>query len=336
MSQRTTGIKGAPGFGPLVEEFDAIAALNAFYVKHGWDGRYRQIGKGRLHVALVSRVTERLAFGSESVNRRIWGQTRSADGVFSIMIAVTEANILVNGRELSRNRMIIAPPNESMDMVLGRGAYPLTFLVPVDTFIEYCQTTDDDEAPAAIRTLTVYSFGDDALDPIRQLILEAIGHAPDPKVDALFEESLLIELARLINSDECQRVTRDPYLRLRKRDTTRRAIEYIHDNITENIRMEDLCELCSSSLSTLERRFKRFLHVSPKQYILAARLNHVRRDLLDPDYSNLSIAEIAMRYHLLHMGRFSAHYQMLFGRLPSEDREIAMDAASQARTQYRA
>ncbi|MGI9233127.1 MAG: helix-turn-helix transcriptional regulator [Woeseiaceae bacterium] len=336
MPRQTKVIEGAPGFGPLREEFDAIEALNAFYTTHGWDCQYRQIGKGRLHVSLVSRVTERLAVGSESVNRRIWGQTRSADGVFSVMIAVTKANILVNGRALSRTRMIIAPPNESMDMVLGRGAYPLTFLVPVGTFNEYCHTTDDDEAAAAIRTLSVYSFGDDALDPIRKLILEAIGNKPDPEVDTLFEESLLIELARLMNSDECQKVTRDPYLRIRKRDTTRRAIEYIHDNITENIRMEDLCELCSSSLSTLERRFKRFLHVSPKQYVLTARLNRVRRDLLDPDYFDLSIAEIAMRYHLLHMGRFSAHYQMLFGRLPSEDREIAMDVASEFESQHRA
>jgi AraC-like DNA-binding protein len=85
--------------------------------------------------------------------------------------------------------------------------------------------------------------------------------------------------------------------------------------------------VCSTSLSTLERRFKKFLGVAPKHYILAAQLNRVRSDLLDPDHFDLSIAEIAMRYNLLHMGRLSAQYQILFGRLPSEDREIAMNGA---------
>jgi AraC-like DNA-binding protein len=327
MLQRARGIKGAPDFGPLVEEFNAIEVLNAFYVAHGWDCQYRQVGEGRLRVAVASHGTEQLVYGQESVNRRIWGHARSADGVFSVIFAATKANILINGRALNRARMFIVAPNESVDIVLGRGADPLTILIPVDTFSDCCPTTDSDETAAASRTLNVYEFGDNDLEPIRQLVLEALGKKPEPEKDAAFDESFLIELARLLKSDECRKLTQDPYLRLHKHSVTRRAMTYIHDNIAETIRMEVLCELCATSLSTLERRFKRFLGVSPKHYILAARLNYVRRDLLHPDYFDLSIAEVAMRYNLLHMGRFSAQYQILFGRLPSEDREIAMNGA---------
>jgi AraC-like DNA-binding protein len=171
--------------------------------------------------------------------------------------------------------------------------------------------------------LTVCAFGDDALEPIQQLVLEALGDTSEPEGNAVFEKSFLKELARLLKSDGCQVVTEDPYGRLLKQDATRHAIAYIHDNLTESIRMEDLCEIYGTSLSTLERRFKRYLGVPPKHYILAARLNHVRRDLLDPQLFDNSIAEIAMRHNLLHMGRFSAQYQTLFGRRPSEDRAIA-------------
>lgn len=272
---------------------------------------------------MSSHVTEQLIYGRERVNRRIWGHASSGDGVFSVIFAVTKANILINGRALNKGRMFIVPPYESMDIVLGRGTDALTILVPVDTFNDCCPTTDSDETAAANRTMTTYKFGDNDLEPIRQLVLEALGSTREPEEESAFEESFLIELARLLKSDGCQVVTEDLYDRRRKHDATRRAIAYVHGNLKESIRMDVLCELCATSLSTLERRFKRLLGVSPTHYILAARLNRVRRDLLDPDYFDLTIAEVAMDYNLLHMGRFSAQYQILFGRLPSEDREIA-------------
>jgi len=328
VQQRATRIDSVPGFGPLVEEFNAIQALNAFYAAHGWECWYHQVGEGLLRAAVHSHVAEHLTCGREAVNRRIWGHARSGDGVFSVMLAVTKADILINGRELNRARMFIVPPNESMDIVLGRGADALTILVPVDTLNDCRPMTDSDEAAAATRTLTVYEIGDNDLEPIRQLVLGALGKTLEPEEDSEFEESFLNELARLLKSDECREVGPDPYLRLRKHEATRRAITYIHANLTESIRMEDLCELCATSLSTLERRFKRISGVGPKHYILAARLNRVRRDLLDPDHFDLSIAEIAMRYNLLHMGRLSAQYQALFGRLPSEDRAMAMNGGA--------
>ncbi len=327
MQQRATKIESAPGFGPLVETFDAVKTLNAFYVAHGWDCQYRQVGEGKLRVSVSSHVTEQLVYGREAVNRRIWGHARSGDGVFSVILAVTKADILFNGRELNTDRLFIVPPNESMDIVLAEGADALTILVPVDTLNDCRPTTDSHGTAAATRALTAYEFGNNDLQPIRQMVLGALGKTPEPEADSAFEESFLNELARLLKSDECREVARDPYLRLRKHDATWRAIAYIHDNLTDTIRMEDLCVLCATSLSTLERRFKRIAGVGPKHYILAARLNHVRCDLLDPDHFDLSIAEVAMRHNLLHMGRLSAQYLMLFGRLPSADREMAMNGA---------
>ncbi len=311
----------------MVEEFDAIQVLNAFYVAHGWVCQYRQVGEGQLHASVSSHVTEQLVYGREAVNRRIWGLARSGDGFFSVILAVTKADILFNGRELNTDRLIIVPPTESMDIVLSQGADALTILVPVDTMNDCRPATDSDETAAATRTLTVYEIGNNDLEPIRQLVLGALGKVSEPEGESAFEKSFLNELSRLLKSDECRVVTHDPYLRLRKHDATRRAMAFIHDKLTETIRMEDLCDVCSTSLSTLERRFKKFLGVGPKRYILTARLNRVRRDLLDPDHFDLSIAEIAMRYNLLHMGRLSAQYQILFGRLPSEDREMAMNGA---------
>jgi AraC-like DNA-binding protein len=316
-------ISAAEGFGPLVDEFDAIEALNVFYAGHGWDCQYRQVGEGKLRVKVVSQVTEQLVYGRERANRRIWGQAMSAGGVISVILAAKSTDILINGRKLSTDRMFIVPPNTSMDIVLGRGADALTILVPFDTFEDCCSMIDSDKSAALSRTLTACAFGDDALEPIRQLVLGALGNTPGPEAAAAFEKSFLKELAGLCKSDECQVVAEDPYRRLRKHDSTRRAIAFIHSNLRDTISMKELCDVCGTSLSTLERRFKRFLNVTPKHYILDARLNHVRRDLLDSRLSDLSIAEVAMRYNLLHMGRFSAQYNTLFGRLPSEDRATA-------------
>jgi AraC family ethanolamine operon transcriptional activator len=66
----------------------------------------------------------------------------------------------------------------------------------------------------------------------------------------------------------------------------------------------------------LEYAFESALGIPPARYILARRLNRVRRDLLTKRTDTVTAA--ASRRGFEHLGRFAAQYQDLFGELPSE------------------
>jgi len=320
-----TEINDAQSFGPLVEDFHAIKALSEFYVANGWDCHYQQIGKGPLRVEVVSRVMQDLVIGSISVSQRIWGHATSGDGMVSVSLYLNDADVAINGLRMDQDRLSIIPPNVGVDIVLGQGARPLTMFVPVDRYERYGLTIGGSEFAPATSKISVIDVGRENLDPLRRLSLGVLREYPNKEDVPALEDALLKELVRLVKEHKSDVLTRDPYNRLRKHDNILRVIQYIHEHLLEDISVETVCENCGISLSTLERRFNRFLEVTPKQYILAARLNRARRDLLDPLDFDHSIAELAMRNRLLHMGRFSENYKAQFGQLPSEERDIAMN-----------
>lgn len=68
----------------------------------------------------------------------------------------------------------------------------------------------------------------------------------------------------------------------------------------------------------LELAFREVLAATPTEYILAPRLNPVRRRLLGNGCEIGTLADLAMEYGSFHLGRSSREHKALFGDLPSE------------------
>ena len=107
----------------------------------------------------------------------------------------------------------------------------------------------------------------------------------------------------------------------------RKATEYIEDHPLDVVSVEALCRASACSLSTLERAFRDYFGIAPKQYLTIVRLSGVRRALLEPD-SERSIGDLASVWGFWHMSKFSADYKRLFGELPSATRRMALLSAS--------
>ena len=54
------------------------------------------------------------------------------------------------------------------------------------------------------------------------------------------------------------------------------------------------------------------------KFIRISKLNAIRRELLDTPPSETSVSAVALKYHINHLGRFSANYRELFHQYPSE------------------
>ena len=95
-------------------------------------------------------------------------------------------------------------------------------------------------------------------------------------------------------------------------------VDYIRKHYQQDISIQALAEIAHLSVSALERRFRKYLEKTPKQFINEVRLENARRLLVD---SNLSIAEVGYRCGFSDHSYFSRQFKALFEELPSELRQ---------------
>lgn len=95
------------------------------------------------------------------------------------------------------------------------------------------------------------------------------------------------------------------------------SIDYIRAHFRESIDIDELARVSCLSVSALERRFKKYLHKSPKQLINEIRLEHARRLLTN---SNDSIANIAAASGFADPSYFTRLFNRYFGCAPTDFR----------------
>ncbi|MFS8113752.1 helix-turn-helix domain-containing protein [Rhizobium jaguaris] len=96
----------------------------------------------------------------------------------------------------------------------------------------------------------------------------------------------------------------------------KRAIEYMHANVSSPMGIADIAEAAGTSVRALQAAFQQFKDTTPLNYLRAIRLEGARKALTDPATS-LSVAEVARSWGFSHMGRFAALYHQSFGEMPS-------------------
>lgn len=97
----------------------------------------------------------------------------------------------------------------------------------------------------------------------------------------------------------------------------RRARTFIHDNIAEPFRMEDLARAAGCGLRSLQAGFQVAFQVTPQHYIMRARLD-LAHSKLQLDSQEETVANIAYDCGFAHLGRFAQAYRKVFGQTPSE------------------
>jgi AraC-like DNA-binding protein len=98
----------------------------------------------------------------------------------------------------------------------------------------------------------------------------------------------------------------------------RAPVDYICENFASNISVESLANACNISVSALERRFKKHLDKTPRQYITEVRLDNARQMLLETDKP---IGTIALETGFADHSHFTRSYTQHFGETPSSARK---------------
>lgn len=97
----------------------------------------------------------------------------------------------------------------------------------------------------------------------------------------------------------------------------RAPVNYISQHFASPISVESLASACNISISALERRFRKHLGKTPRQYITEVRLDNVRQMLRE---TNKPVGMIAQETGFADHSHLSRAYKKQFGITPRQER----------------
>jgi len=97
------------------------------------------------------------------------------------------------------------------------------------------------------------------------------------------------------------------------------AIEYIHSHFASILTIESLADMCHMSVYHFIRTFKRYLNMTPHEYLLSYRLNQAKQMLWT---SSLSIEEIAIECGFNSASHFARAFKANSQTTPGQFRKM--------------
>jgi transcriptional regulator GlxA family with amidase domain len=111
---------------------------------------------------------------------------------------------------------------------------------------------------------------------------------------------------------------RQPAAVLSRQEAVGRAEAYVRANVGTLVPVSKLSRLVGLSERGLRSAFYGVHGVSPKRWMLAARLRDVRHALTEGTAGSTTVTGVATDYGFYELGRFAATYRAAFGEAPSE------------------
>lgn len=282
-----------------------------------WDIDFRLLSSNDFRATLTMFATETFQISRTSLQGKIDQYGKTPEGFRSIVIP---ANAAITyswlHKEVDGSNILIFPKDGTLDSVSYEGFD--VFVVDVrealiDDFIHIM---------GMVNLPSVFNQSEQYINLSPSFFLEF-----NQKTSYLLNENLSKPLSvqlsnQIIHSllsylDKSTFVKKVPSLTKRQTAVTR-AVDFIHQNISEKIFLKELCKETGMSERSLEYGFKKKYHISPNQYIKAYKLNEVKKELIAFRGSGIKISTIAGKYDFWHMGQFANDFKKHFGVLPSD------------------
>lgn len=181
--------------------------------------------------------------------------------------------------------------------------------------------------PASIHFREQFVFNDPFIYQIGLSLVEELHNSGCTGI--IYAESLLMVLTLYLLRKhsmiaECLPTTSKPIVK----HSLQRAIDYIKENLSQNITLENLAAVVNLSPYYFARLFKEEIGIAPHQYLIQQRVERAKQLLIE---GNLSLAQIANCVGFADQSHLSRHFKQHLGLSP---KALALYNRNRQNSQY--
>ncbi len=302
------------------DDFDEYAQV---LTNGRWDMDLEQLDRGQFTGDLVTLSVGPFVINHIKVNSRflIRGQTPQETSIFGLPVVMNSSGSWMR-KSLGLDTVQCLAPGQEYEAVSPAGFEAINCSVSRNSFETASDYEDCDSAVLDLDSNVSLACGRQTRGRMvsgLSRLLNQIQQNPD----FLEQQSCISDCSEGISEllGQLETVKDNPARTGRRRarnSVVARAVEYL-DSVQGNpVSVQQLRHQVNSSRSTLERAFAEHFGIKPKAYLMARRLNGVRKMLKTADPRESKISDVASRWGFWHMSQFAADYRRQFGELPSE------------------
>jgi AraC-like DNA-binding protein len=278
-----------------------------------------QLDPGRLsgHISHLSIDGLPVNVGSFSVGIRSRG-ILSPDRTTIGMLTSTKGHVLHWSRDMSAGDVLVTPPGVEYGGRYFGGASVLTISLSDSEILSFF-----DQEPRMcdlqswqknhVRAVPDPRFIPALLDLLQQAMAM---HSVLSDGAVQFWRRTIIEMMTIPVVRNVPADTGGPLASAQK--VVREVENYVDQSSLKPVHISEVCNRLKVSRRSLHRAFNETLGVGPVTFLRRKRLCSIHTALRQGDPRVTTIAEVAMQYGFVNLGRFSGDYRTMFGEYPSQ------------------
>ena len=300
-------------------QFDTFETF-ALAVK-GWGLDFQQLDCGPFNARLHQFGSQNLLITNVQFNRNILQRGTYPDEMCTFGLTISQTRPTIKYQELKSNSLSLFPHGDHLDAVSHPDFHCYTFMI-ANQVVEKRLT---ENVPSFVKImLRQGGLVDSATGEVQELRQFLIGLNDEALKDDEFIKSekfnsevpdILLDHVISVLSAANERIS--SVTQLQRTRLLQDINSWLAESICKAHSVEEICNRFQVNERKLRRLFSEAYGVPPQQYLLALRLNGVRRDLYQASASKVKINDIANKWDFWHMGKFAKYYHRQFGELPS-------------------
>ena len=291
-------------------------------IVQGWGLDFKQMDCGQFFATVHQIATPEVLITGAHFNRHLIQKGEQPPGMRTFVILAEDGTPFIwRKQEVTRNSFIIFPQDAELDAASLKGFHVYTLSLAEQIVVKKLHQEDHPALASKLKQGGVLKVKPRKLQALRFFLLQVaseVKQRPELLAQQLFQQRLCGELTGhifdILNLGEESSLT----LPFCKHAQLVQGIEsWLVDSDPEDYSVSELCRIFNVNERTLRRIFTKWYGVSPRQYLLATRLNGVKKELCKKHSPNTRVTDIANRCGFWHMGKFAMVYRRQFGELPS-------------------
>ncbi len=301
------------------QDFDEFAQAT-----HAWNLNIRQLGRGSFDGNLLQFGTGDVQAAYAAFQPGTYQQGAPPQGLRTLCILSDPSSHLIWRRKtIPANAVMAFPPGAELDAVSTGGRLEVFTLSFSDKLLAgISQAVGFLDLDKLLNGEDVIAVKSQALTELRQFlhrICRELQKNPAKLETFSLRYELEFELPRKFLAALSGSREKLPKPNSRMRDLALRRIEdYLEEFPNNPHTVRDICRVANVSERTLQYAFRERFGIPPKSFLLALRLNGMRRELKNADTISSTVTDLATRWGFWHMSQFAVDYRRFFGELPSE------------------